>query len=60
MRELANYKYIKVIRDRRTAMEMKGRSEPATGRRGGQQKVKGEEHSRRRIAEAKTVRRERR
>ncbi len=41
-------------------MEMKGRSEPAREKRGGQQKVKGEDHSRRRVAGAKTVRRERR
>jgi hypothetical protein len=37
---------------------MKGRSEPAREKRGGQQKVKGGEQSRRRVAEAKTVRRE--
>jgi hypothetical protein len=48
------------LTNRQTAVEMKGRSEPAREKRGGQQKVKGEEQSRRRIAEAKTVRRERR
>ncbi len=40
-------------------MEMKERSELAREKRGGQQKVKGEDHSRRRVAGAKTVRRER-